>query len=1070
MNKKSVILIFLIFTVSISQAQTWDYQEGFDDGDLSDFQCISDYKDGNPCDASQVSLDSNQVFEGTYSITLEHNGGDNTQGYGTVNVPDGNWTHIQFASYVENFDDNFIAFETNQSGNRFTLLHGEDGNGEVRAVTPSQDIRLGSGMSTNTWYIYDLKYDYTNEVYNITVSDSSGTYLFSQNIDALKSNGFPDFDGYHFNVYGGDNQVNNWDEINISTDSNTPPQFNSTTVSPDPITDGSSVDYSAEVYDSDGSIDYTNLTVEKNGTVISSDLKRTGSTPSWTGVYIAEGDYNYTATFETVDDAGAVTTTTLERYVEPSDDVVISETNITVNKTSNESFKPSPWIERPKALIENFDGSTDSAWVTVYNDDGSLDYNQTLYSGSSAVDGEIYNYTTLSDNTIREIKANRTYNFTVYDDSASKQFFSVEYRYVENNVVPSISYGASFNHSTIEIGDSFDVSNEFYNWHQYTNAYNSTYDLDFREEGNTGWNDGIEVDYTNYNGSSYVTAGEYITQVNTSSSTLNDLQNLIDDDVNITFRHSTRYYNASTGNQVNQITEYTYHRTSSVDTTLFNTFTKALEPVENLISNLINYVVTVVVDIISFVLDSIITFLVAVVNVLTYIISAVIETLRWIFMYVINYNLQLQLYNIETNETINLDNNSESITTAFDDGYRIRNNQTIAEWIDNNSGGLTDSLTNLQPVTIYSYDYRSSIFNKSTVETFNYSSFNIANFTGVGASITEGTTGHLEQWNGIKISNTGRIRYEKDLSLTEEKNFINTTHYFDLDAADSSSGRDGYAIFLETEKESNYVSTQIGSNDAKSEMELYPDTYITRINDTHVFIDSEIRFNWSTGSGYATNTDYVNGSVPLNESQDFKLQYGTVSNGQSDTQEFAWVNYTTNLRIDGLSKPEQDSISIAWFKNPKSYPDGYPIGTITVISALTGLVGFILALMPNVFINAVKAFVGTVSTLVNGIFNTIGMTYDLFRWVFIDGIGYVVLFAKMFIIFKAVRYGKLAYKGFSNDHALSINDAINEIMDDAKDQILTTERLARESMDITMQTVRTFISILRAIRDLIKFW
>jgi len=109
---------------------------------------------------------------------------------------------------------------------------------------------------------------------------------------------------------------NGWDLFSF----NSPPQFNSSSVSPDPPLIGESVSYSAEVFDSDGSVDYTNLTLSYGGSTVLSDEQRTGTTsPVWNDVFTPQDSNKWlNATLEVVDDAGAVTEKEINRYL--SDD------------------------------------------------------------------------------------------------------------------------------------------------------------------------------------------------------------------------------------------------------------------------------------------------------------------------------------------------------------------------------------------------------------------------------------------------------------------------------------------------------------------------------------------------------------------------------------------------------------------------------------------------------------------------------------------------------------------------------------------------------------------------------
>jgi len=130
-------------------------------------------------------------------------------------------------------------------------------------------------------------------------------------------------DGYYYSIRG----------IEIEN-SNEKPQFNFTSISPDPPLIGENVSYSAEVSDSDGSIDYTNLTLEYGGSTVVVDAQRVGSTsPEWNDIYTPQsGNKWLNATLETVDDAGATTTTEINRFL--SDDAP----SVTLNDPGNQTY------------------------------------------------------------------------------------------------------------------------------------------------------------------------------------------------------------------------------------------------------------------------------------------------------------------------------------------------------------------------------------------------------------------------------------------------------------------------------------------------------------------------------------------------------------------------------------------------------------------------------------------------------------------------------------------------------------------------------------------------------------
>jgi len=98
---------------------------------------------------------------------------------------------------------------------------------------------------------------------------------------------------------------------------NSAPSIDSSSVQPDPPFIGENVSYSASVSDSDGTVQYTNLSVSYGGSQVVSDEQRTGTnSPVWNDVFTPQtGDKWLNATLEVVDDAGATTTTEIDRYL-----------------------------------------------------------------------------------------------------------------------------------------------------------------------------------------------------------------------------------------------------------------------------------------------------------------------------------------------------------------------------------------------------------------------------------------------------------------------------------------------------------------------------------------------------------------------------------------------------------------------------------------------------------------------------------------------------------------------------------------------------------------------------------
>lgn len=105
---------------------------------------------------------------------------------------------------------------------------------------------------------------------------------------------------------------------------NTPPQFNSSSVSPDPLLIGETADFGYDANDPDGSIQSVELVLKNNGTQIFTGSKSTSSGTFSPSVDLTQGDLK--ATFTATDDAGATTTETIRK--------TLSETTPVLNVSS----------------------------------------------------------------------------------------------------------------------------------------------------------------------------------------------------------------------------------------------------------------------------------------------------------------------------------------------------------------------------------------------------------------------------------------------------------------------------------------------------------------------------------------------------------------------------------------------------------------------------------------------------------------------------------------------------------------------------------------------------------------
>ena len=234
----------------------------------------------------------------------------NTQDSSTTSFSgsDGNYNGMKISPEYDIFLESINVFDVY-----------EDTNYDFKVIECSTDNVIASGTPGNDKVVFNDPTLYSNESYAIVSEQQAyhntnlGIYNSIEWVDRLYQTG-----GY--NCQGELNTDSGaYDFWQISFRSaNEPPQFNSTSINPEPPLIGENVSYGAEVYDSDGSVDYTNLSLSYGGSTVVSDEQRTGTvTPEWNDVYTPQdGNKWLNATLEVVDDKGAVTTTEINRFLD----------------------------------------------------------------------------------------------------------------------------------------------------------------------------------------------------------------------------------------------------------------------------------------------------------------------------------------------------------------------------------------------------------------------------------------------------------------------------------------------------------------------------------------------------------------------------------------------------------------------------------------------------------------------------------------------------------------------------------------------------------------------------------
>jgi len=297
-------------------------------------------------------------------------------------------------------------------------------------------------FSEGQWYKVDV--DFQSSFYKVYIEDQQASECSYRSYDYSYDLEFANLDGYQmdefeigsFTSFPGsandgssvdetfdDGDLSEWSGSGFNLiERNSLPTFNSTSVSPDPVLIGESVSYGAEVFDSDGSISYTNLTLSYGGSTVLSDEKRTGTTPEWNDIYKpSSGNKWLNATFETVDDDGATTTTELNRYLtdtapavnikDPANQTYYSYDNPVEVSVNGGDSNPDEEISCTTYLdgnqVENFTGTEPFTHTsTVSADLGSHEYEVTCSDPAGNSQTESVNY---------EVEDWRTE--TVYSDS-----------------------------------------------------------------------------------------------------------------------------------------------------------------------------------------------------------------------------------------------------------------------------------------------------------------------------------------------------------------------------------------------------------------------------------------------------------------------------------------------------------------------------------------------------------------------------------------------------------------------------------------------------------------------------
>jgi hypothetical protein len=323
----ATLLVCMVGTVSAQVTQS----ESFTDNDIDPFVN----------NLNQLSVDSTLGQDDSYSLKADV---EDTE-------PGGTWTFSQ-STKLQHIE--WYHRETSNQQNGFLVI--ENGNGEVMCGAgtnnPTHDVisptatdnfeQIGSS-DYQIWTQVEIGFDYdSNEcVYNMSDSVSTQTNIRR---DMLHT-GTPDRIQIedHFFDETNNNPKDMWfDNFVLQfTDPNSDPSIDSVSTSPSSWTLGSSVNVSADVSDSDGTVQSVKADVWEDGTQIVSDASLSDSDGDGTWEIdnlfnVDESDVYYNLTLTAEDDDGATSTFEEDQFIQDKKPVY------TIEKPDSEEFTYTP--------------------------------------------------------------------------------------------------------------------------------------------------------------------------------------------------------------------------------------------------------------------------------------------------------------------------------------------------------------------------------------------------------------------------------------------------------------------------------------------------------------------------------------------------------------------------------------------------------------------------------------------------------------------------------------------------------------------------------------------------------
>jgi len=486
--------------------------DGFEDGDYTSSPSWY-FPDAYSSSASNdIQVQSSTVYEGsnalqlgyssefnigiaTLSSNLDANDGSSVSAWMRQNSTDGYSAYYGVDAGAEGEIGNILSSKNEGAQIVFTndgsivLVVGKGDNDDTTTILNS--------YQADTWYKAEIEF--------VPSQNKVTGYVYDVNGNLEGSASMTDYytGDYEFNrtiVHNNQPTLATSFFDNVDTAFNRPPQFNSSSITPDPPLIGETADFSYNASDPDGSIQSVDLTLKDDGTQIFSGTKNSATGTFSPPDTLTEGDI--TATFTATDDRGA-------------------ETTKTITKTLSDTSPTSPNINKPTGtlntattnynitLVSDADNVPDESLTVTLNRDGNQVKQLTANEGSKIIgsfqtstEGNHILDVTVSESDGQTATGSSTYKVEFIDPTINS--FSIDNKPLLIGSKVSLNFSASDNQEIADVSlkilknsntqktlsisfNSKDVSGTF------TDAYSlptaGTYDFSLKVTDNQGETD-----------------------------------------------------------------------------------------------------------------------------------------------------------------------------------------------------------------------------------------------------------------------------------------------------------------------------------------------------------------------------------------------------------------------------------------------------------------------------------------------------------------------------------------------------------------------------------------------------